>query len=215
MKLFIDTANIQEIKEISEWGLLHGVTTNPSLLAKETGKDYKGIILQIAEIVSGPISVEVLSTEKEDMLAEARELNGLAENLVIKIPMTEEGLKVVSLLKKEGIQTNVTLIFSPQQALLASQAGADYVSPFIGRLDDIGQDGIEILQQIVQLFSVQKIKTQLISASIRHSQHVYRSFRAGAPIATIPYSIFKKMVKHPLTDLGVQRFLEDWKGQVH
>lgn len=210
MKLFIDTASIQEIEEIKEWGVLHGVTTNPSLIAKETGREYREIITEISRLVPGPISAEVLSTEKEDMCKEARELAQIGENIVIKIPMTQEGLKAVSVLKREGIKTNVTLIFSSQQALLAAQAGATYVSPFIGRLDDIGHNGITLLKEIVCLLNDYDFKTMVIAASIRHPQHVYQSFEVGATIATIPYQVFKKMVKHPLTDMGIERFLKDW-----
>lgn len=210
MKLFIDTASIQEILEIKEWGVLHGVTTNPSLIAKETGRDFKEIITEISRLVPGPISAEVLSVMKEDMCNEARELSAIGGNIVIKIPITEEGLKAVAVLKREGIKTNVTLVFSPQQAILAAQAGATYVSPFIGRLDDIGHNGIAILEEIVGLFHTFDLKTQVIAASIRHPQHVYQSFEVGAHIATIPYPVFKKMVKHPLTDMGIENFFKDW-----
>lgn len=210
MKLFIDTANIEEIREIKEWGILDGVTTNPSLVAQETGREFRDMIAEISSLVPGPISAEVLSQKKGEMVEEARDLAQIGDNVVIKIPITEEGLMAVSELTTEGIKTNMTLIFSPQQALLAAKAGATYVSPFVGRLDDIGHDGIGILQQIIHLFQVQGIKTQVISASIRHPGHVYQSFSSGAHIATIPYQVLKKMVKHPLTDIGIERFLKDW-----
>jgi transaldolase len=211
MKLFIDTANIDEIKEINEWGVICGVTTNPSLIAKE-GRDFKQVIEEIANIVDGPISAEVISLEKEGMIEEARKLAKLSPNIVIKIPMTKEGLKAVKVLSEEGIRTNVTLIFSPNQALLAAKAGANYVSPFIGRLDDIGNEGICIIEDIVQIFNIHGIETEIIGASIRHPIHVIQAAKAGAHIATIPYKVFVQMLAHPLTDSGIEKFLKDWEG---
>lgn len=211
MKLFIDTANIDEIREINEWGVLSGVTTNPSLIAKE-GRDFKEVIKEIAEIVDGPISAEVISLDKDGMIKEARELAKIHRNIVIKIPMTAEGLKAVNVLSQEGIKTNVTLIFSANQALLAARAGAAYVSPFIGRLDDISNEGMEIVQDIVHFYGIHSIYTKVIAASIRNPMHVIEAAKAGAHIATIPYNVFKQMVNHPLTDIGIERFLKDWEG---
>ena len=211
MKLFIDTANIDEIKEINDWGVICGVTTNPSLIAKE-GRDFKEVIEEITSIVDGPISAEVISLEKEGMIEEARELAKINPNIVIKIPMTKEGLKAVSVLSKEGIKTNVTLIFSPNQALLAAKAGATYVSPFVGRLDDISNEGIYIIEDIVEIFNVHGIDTEIIAASIRHPVHVIQAAKAGSHIATIPYKVFIQMLAHPLTDIGIEKFLKDWEG---
>lgn len=211
MKLFIDTANINEVKEINEWGVISGVTTNPSLIAKE-GKDFKEVVKEIADIVDGPISAEVISLDKDGMLQEARELAKIHPNIVIKIPMTAEGLKAVKILSKEGIKTNVTLIFSANQALLAALAGASYVSPFIGRLDDISNDGMKIVEDIVQIFDFHNIKTEIIAASIRHPIHVLEAAKAGAHIVTIPYKVFLQMLNHPLTDIGIEKFLKDWEG---
>jgi transaldolase len=211
MKLFIDTANVDEIREVNEWGVLSGVTTNPSLIAKE-GRDFKEVIKEIAEIVDGPISAEVISLDKDGMIKEARELAKIHRNIVIKIPMTAEGLKAVNVLSQEGIKTNVTLVFSPNQALLAARAGAAYVSPFIGRLDDISNEGMEIVQDIVHIYGIHSIYTKVIAASIRNPMHVIEAARAGAHIATIPYNVFKQMVNHPLTDIGIERFLKDWEG---
>lgn len=211
MKLFIDTANIQEIKEVNEWGVICGVTTNPSLIAKE-GRDFKEVIREIADIVDGPISAEVISLEREGMLKEARELAKIHPNIVIKIPMTKEGLKAVKVLSQEGIKTNVTLIFSPNQALLAARAGASYVSPFVGRMDDIGNEGLYIIEDIVRIFDMHNIDTEIIAASIRHPIHVLDAAKAGSHIATIPYSIFIQMLGHPLTDIGIEKFLKDWNS---
>ena len=211
MKLFIDTANVDEIREVNEWGVISGVTTNPSLFAKE-GRDFKEVIHEIASIVNGPISAEVISLEKDGMVKEARELSKIHPNIVIKIPMTKEGLKAVRVLNEEGIKTNVTLVFSANQALLAAKAGATYVSPFIGRLDDIGNEGMDIIHDIVQIFDIHGIDTQVIAASIRHPIHVTEAAKAGAHIATIPYKVFNQMVSHPLTDIGIKKFLKDWEG---
>ncbi len=209
MKLFIDTANIDEIKEINEWGVICGVTTNPSLIAKE-GRDFKEVVKEITDIVDGPISAEVISLEKDGMLKEARELAKIHPNIIIKIPMNKEGLKAVSVLSSEGIKTNVTLIFSANQALLAAKAGATYVSPFVGRLDDISNEGIYIIEDIVQVFNIHNIDTEIIAASIRHPIHVLDAAKAGAHISTIPYKVFEQMLNHPLTDIGIDKFLKDW-----
>jgi transaldolase len=213
MKLFIDTANIDEIKEINEWGVICGVTTNPSLIAKE-GRDFKEVIKEITSIVDGPISAEVISLDKDGMVKEARELAKIHPNIIIKIPMTEEGLKAVSVLSKENIKTNVTLIFSANQALLAAKAGASYVSPFVGRMDDIGNEGMDIIYDIAFIFENFGIETEIIAASIRHPMHVIEAAKAGSDIATVPYKVFKQMVKHPMTDNGIERFLKDWEGLV-
>lgn len=210
MKIFIDTANIEHIKEVASWGILDGVTTNPSLIAKE-GRNFREVIEEISKIVSGPVSAEVLSTDSKGMVKEAKELVQLGENVVIKIPMTKEGLKACNELRCENIKTNVTLIFSANQALLAAKAGASYVSPFVGRLDDICNDGISLVSDIVEIFKTYDIKTEVISASVRHPMHVMKSADAGADIATISYEVLMKMLKHPLTDMGIDRFLKDWE----
>ena len=211
MKLFIDTANVDHICEIESWGVISGVTTNPSLIAKE-GRDFIAVVKEIASIVNGPISAEVIDIKHEGMIKEARELAKIHENVVIKIPMTDEGLKATKVLSSEGIKTNLTLIFSATQALLAARAGATYVSPFIGRLDDIGIDGIVLIKEIAEIFNIHNIKTEIIAASVRHQIHVIQSAIAGAHIATIPYQLFCQMIKHPLTDSGIQKFLQDWEG---
>ncbi len=211
MKLFIDTANIEEIKEINDWGVICGVTTNPSLIAKE-GRDFKEVINEITSIVDGPISAEVISLNADEMVKEALELVKIHKNVVIKVPMTKEGLKAVSILSKKGIKTNVTLVFSASQALLAARAGATYVSPFVGRMDDISNEGINIIQDIVDIFDLHGLKTEIISASIRHPIHVIQSAKAGAHIATVPYKVFQAMVAHPLTDIGIDKFLKDWES---
>jgi len=207
LKLFIDTANVEEIREINQWGVICGVTTNPSLIAKE-GRDFKQVIEEISNIVDGPISAEVISLEWEEMVKEARELAKIHPNIVIKIPMTKDGLKAVSMLSK----TNVTLVFSPNQALLAAKSGANYVSPFVGRLDDIGNEGIYIIKDIVEIFNIHDINTEIIAASIRHPVHVIQAAKAGSHIATIPYKVFLQMLSHPLTDIGIEKFLKDWEG---
>lgn len=211
MKLFIDTANLDEIKEINEWGVICGVTTNPSLIAKE-GRIFEEVVKEIAEIVNGPISAEVISLEKDGMLEEARKLAKIHPNIIIKLPMTKEGLKATKVLTGEYIKTNVTLIFSANQALLAARAGASYVSPFVGRLDDIGNDGKNLVQDIVDIFSIHEIDTEIIAASIRHPIHVLDAARAGADISTIPFKVFQQMLGHPLTDSGIEGFLNDWKN---
>lgn len=210
MKLFIDTANVQEIKEVNSWGVLDGVTTNPSLIAKE-GRVFEQVIEEITEIVDGSISAEVISLKSEEMIEEARPLAKIHPNITIKIPMTKEGLEAVSVLSKEGIKTNVTLVFSANQALLAAKAGATYVSPFIGRLDDIGTDGVPLIADIAEIFHNYGIETEIIAASIRHPMHVIQAAKAGAHISTIPYKIFMQMLDHPLTDIGIERFLKDWE----
>ncbi len=211
MKLFIDTANVDEIKEINSWGVIEGVTTNPSLIAKE-GRVFENVVKEITEIVDGPISAEVISMESEGMIKEGEELSKIHENIVIKIPMCAEGLKAVAALSKKGIKTNVTLIFSANQALLAAKAGASYVSPFVGRLDDIGQEGIMLIEEVSEIFNIHGIETEIISASIRHPQHVLTSAKAGADIATVPYKVFKQMLGHPMTDIGIDKFLKDWES---
>ena len=211
MKLFIDTANVDEIKEINSWGVIEGVTTNPSLIAKE-GRIFENVVKEITEIVDGPISAEVISMESEGMIKEGEELSKIHENIVVKIPMCAEGLKAVAALSKKGIKTNLTLIFSANQALLAAKAGASYVSPFVGRLDDIGQEGIMLIEEVAEIFNVHGIETEIISASIRHPQHVLTSAKAGADIATIPYKVFKQMLGHPMTDIGIDKFLKDWES---
>lgn len=209
MKIFIDTANISEIKEANSWGVLDGVTTNPSLVAKE-GKDFISIIKEITSIVDGPISAEVLSLESKAMVEEARKLSRIHKNIVIKIPLTKDGLKAVKILSGEGIKVNVTLCFSPTQALLAAKAGATYISPFIGRLDDVSHVGMEIVRDIKQIYSNYGIKTEIIVASVRHPLHVLEAAKIGADIATVPFAVLEKLFNHPLTDIGIERFLKDW-----
>ena len=211
MKIFLDTANIDEIKEGASWGIVDGVTTNPSLIAREK-RDFKQVVKEICDIVDGPISAEVISEDSEGMINEARELVKIHKNIVIKIPMTVEGLKAVSKLSKEGIKTNVTLIFSPNQALLAAKAGATYVSPFLGRLDDVGSQGMDLVRTIVEIFFNYDYDTEVIAASIRHPLHVVDAALASAHIATIPMKVLQQMVKHPLTDKGIESFMNDWKG---
>ena len=215
MKIFVDTANLDEIRELATWGIVDGVTTNPTLVAK-SGRSFEEIIDEIFEIVDGPISLEIVSEKADDMVKEAKNLvskidQKFRKNIAIKIPMTPEGLKAVKLLTKEKIKTNVTLIFSANQALLAAKAGASFVSPFIGRLDDIGQEGMLIIEEIVDIFYNYDIETEVIVASIRHPIHVIEAARIGADIATIPPGVIKKMVNHPLTDIGIKNFLSDWK----
>lgn len=210
MRLFIDTANVEHIREINDWGVVEGVTTNPSLACKEK-RNYRDCVAEICSIVSGPVSAEAVSMEAAGMIAEARELAAIADNVNVKIPMCPEGLKAIKALSAEDIQTNCTLIFSANQALLAASAGATFVSPFIGRLDDIGNDGMRVLAEIVEIYEYYGMLTEVISASLRHPQHVVDSALAGAHIATIPYEVFKKMTSHPLTDIGIERFMADWE----
>ena len=209
MKFFIDTADINEIKAAMEMGMVDGVTTNPTLISK-TGRPFLEVAKEIIETVPGPVSLEVVSLDTQGMVDEARQLAKLGNNVVIKIPMTTEGLRAVKILSEEGIKTNVTLVFSPLQALLAAKAGATFVSPFVGRLDDIGHDGMELVAQIVQIFDNYGFDTEIIVASIRHPQHVLQAAIMGADIATIPFKVIKQLAKHPLTDAGIERFLEDW-----
>jgi len=214
MKLFIDTADLNEIKELASWGILDGVTTNPTLLAK-SGRSFQEVIDEIFDLVDGPISLEVLSEKADDMIKEAKQIisktpQKYRKNVAIKIPMTPEGLKAVKALSKEGIKTNVTLIFSANQALLAAKAGATFVSPFIGRLDDNGQEGMQLIEEIMDIFCNYDIETEVIVASIRHPIHVIEAARLGADIATVPPDVIRKMAKHPLTDAGIQSFLKDW-----
>lgn len=211
MKLFIDTANVDDIREANDLGVICGVTTNPSLIAKE-GRVFQDVVKEITEIVDGPISAEVISLEADKMVEEAKPLAAMHKNIVIKIPMCAEGLKATKKLTELGIKTNVTLIFSAAQALLAAKAGATYVSPFLGRLDDIGMEGMNLIEEIVDIFDAQAIETEIIAASIRNPIHVTAAARLGCDIATIPMSVIKQMIKHPLTDSGIERFLKDWEG---
>lgn len=210
MKLFIDTANVDEIRDAHSWGVISGVTTNPSLIAKE-GRDFVEVVREITSIVDGPISAEVVSLKADEMVEEAKPLAEINENIVIKIPMMAEGLKATNKLAAMGIKTNVTLVFSANQALLAALAGATFVSPFVGRLDDIGHNGMQVIEDCVDIYAIHGLETEIISASIRHPQHVLDSAKAGADIATVPYGVLKKMMGHPLTDAGIERFLDDWK----
>lgn len=209
MKFFIDTANIEEIKKASELGVLDGVTTNPSLMAREKG-DPKQILSTICEIVDGPISAEVLSLDYEGMLKEADELSKIHENIVIKLPITEDGLRACKHLESKGTHCNMTLCFSPMQALLVAKAGGTFVSPFIGRLDDVSHNGMDLIQQIVQIYDNYGYETQVLAASIRHPLHVVDSALVGAHVATIPYKVISQLLKHPLTDIGIEKFLSDW-----
>jgi transaldolase len=209
MKLFIDSANINEIIELNDMGVICGVTTNPSLIAKE-GRDFNEVIKEITSIVDGPISGEVISSDAKGMIDEGVEIAAIHKNMIVKIPMTSEGLKAVKVLASKGIKTNVTLVFSAAQALLAARAGASYVSPFLGRLDDIGATGLNLIQEITTIFKVHNIQTEIIGASIRNPLHVIECAKIGCDIATIPYNVFKAMLKHPLTDIGIEKFNDDW-----
>ncbi len=210
MKFFIDTANIEEIKKASDLGMVDGVTTNPSLVAKE-GREFKGLIKEICDLVEGPVSAEVVSVDSEGMVREARELAEIADNIVIKVPLIEEGLKATKVLAGEGIKANVTLCFSPLQALMAAKAGAAYISPFVGRLDDISHIGMELVEQIITIYNAYGFETEVIVASIRNPVHVLDSALMGADIATIPFKVIQQLIKHPLTDIGLENFLADWK----
>lgn len=210
MKIFIDTANLEEIKKAHQLGILSGVTTNPSLVAKE-GIDFKERLKEICSFVTGSVSAEVISLEAEGMIKEGEELAAIAPQITIKVPMTLEGLKAVHHFAQKQIKTNVTLIFSANQALLAARAGASYVSPFLGRLDDIGHNGIELISEIAQLFEIHQLETEIIAASIRHPQHVTQAALQGAHIGTMPLSVIEQMSKHPLTDQGIEKFLADWQ----
>lgn len=210
MKYFIDTANMDEIKEVHEWGVLSGVTTNPSLVAKEKDISFHDRLVEICELVDGPVSGEVIALDAEGMIEEGRELAKLHKHIIVKIPMTGEGMKAVKVLAAEGIKTNVTLVFNTVQALTAARAGATYVSPFIGRLDDIGLEGLQLIEDISMIFELHGIDTEIIAASIRNEGHVHGAALKGAHIATIPYKVLKKLTDHPLTDKGIEQFLNDW-----
>ena len=212
MKIFVDTANVDEIRKVNDMGVICGVTTNPSLIAKE-GRDFFEVVKEITEIVDGPISAEVVSLDADGMVKEAFEIIEKinSKNIVIKLPMTEESLKAVKILTAKGVKTNVTLIFSAAQALLAAKAGATYVSPFVGRLDDVGAEGVKLIEQISEIFEIQGIETEIISASVRNPIHAIECARAGTDVATIPYNVIMQMVKHPLTDAGIEKFLKDWE----
>lgn len=210
MKIFIDTANLEQIAEVDSWGILDGVTTNPTLVAKESG-DFKVLVRRICEIVGGPVSVEAMSAKAEDIVKEGKELAKIHPSIVIKVPMTEEGLKATRALSRDGVKVNMTLIFSSNQALLAAKAGASYVSPFVGRLDDVGVDGMDLIAEILDIFENYDFQTEVIVASVRHPIHVAQAARMGAHIATVPYDVLKKMFKHPLTDIGIERFQKDWE----
>jgi len=209
MRLFLDTASIDEVRQGARMGILAGVTTNPSLMAKERGVTYRQRVVEICEAVQGPVSAECVSRELPALLEEAREIAAWHKHVVVKIPIDELGLEATSLLAREGITINMTLIFSANQALLAATAGATYVSPFVGRIDDAGQDGMEVVREAVEIFDRYHLPSQVLAASIRHPRHVVEAARAGAPIATLPFAVLKAMVRHPLTDVGIERFLAD------
>lgn len=210
MQFFLDSANLEEINQAWNMGVIAGITTNPSLVAKE-GKDFHTLLQEVVQVVDGPISAEVIALDRDGMLKEARELAGMHKNIVVKIPMTEEGLKAVKVLSQEGINTNVTLIFSAVQALLAARAGATYVSPFLGRLDDIGENGLNLAEEICDIFSIHGIDTKVIAASIRNPVHVTESAKLGVDFATVPFKVLLQLFKHPLTDAGIEKFLADWE----
>jgi transaldolase len=209
MKIFLDTANLNQISEASSWGILDGVTTNPTLVSKENMK-FDTLIKRICKIVPGPVSVECVSSRADDLVKEAQTLAKLAENVVVKIPIGIEGLKAIKILSQKGVQVNTTLVFSPNQAILAAKAGAKYVSPFVGRLDDIAHEGMALVDQILAIFDNYGYETEVIVASIRHPLHVVEAALMGADVATLPFAVLERMVKHPLTDAGIERFLEDW-----
>lgn len=216
MRLFLDTANIDHIREVANWGILSGVTTNPTLMAREGGADYRDRVIEICEVVQGPVSAECVSRDVPGLLEEARRIASWHPQVVVKIPVDEAGLEATSRLSREGIRINMTLVFSANQALLAALAGATYVSPFLGRIDDAGQDGMEVVREAVAIFDRYHLPAQVLAASIRHPRHVVEAALAGAPIATVPYAVMKAMVRHPLTDVGIERFLADARryGQV-
>lgn len=211
MKLFIDTASVAEITEAASWGILDGVTTNPSLVAKE-GRSYHELVAEICRILPGPVSAEVLAMDADGMEREGRDLASLAENVVVKLPITRDGIKVCARFAEEGIATNLTLCFSPAQALLVAKAGATYVSPFVGRLDDIGHDGMQLVREIVQIYDAYEFPTQVLVASVRHPQHVVEGALAGADVATVPFKVLEQLFHHPLTDTGLQHFLSDFRA---
>ena len=210
MKFFIDSANIQEIKEAAAMGMLDGVTTNPSLVSKE-GKEFFLLLKEICSIVNGPVSAEVISTDVEGMLKEGRELAKLHENIVVKVPIIKDGLKAVKIFSAEGIKTNVTLCFSATQALMAAKAGASYISPFVGRLDDVGQNGMELINQIVTIYNNYGFQTEVLVASVRNPIHIIEAAMMGADVCTVPFKVLEQLLKHPLTDIGLEKFLSDWK----
>jgi len=210
VKIFIDSADVKEIREVSSWGVLDGVTTNPTLVAK-TGRGFREVVEEIATIVDGPISAEVISTDSEGMVREAVELAAISKNITIKVPMSKEGLKAVRILKAKQIMTNMTLVFSPNQALLAAKAGATFISPFVGRLDDISQFGMEMIADAIQILDNYDFPTEVIVASVRHPLHVVEAAKIGAHVATVPYSVLKLMLAHPLTDIGIRKFYEDYQ----
>ena len=211
MRIFLDTANIDQIRHAAKLGIISGVTTNPTLVAKEEAVDFKAAILEICSLVPGPVSAEVLSLEPGGMIEEARQLSSWAPNIVVKIPVSEAGLEAVSVLSRENIKTNLTLCFSVNQALLGALVGATYVSPFVGRLDDIGHQGMEVVAEAVEIFHRYALSTQVIAASLRHPLHIIAAAKAGAHIATVPYNVLMQMIRHPLTDIGISRFAQDWK----
>ena len=211
MKIFLDTANIEEIRIAKDWGIIDGVTTNPTLVSKEGNIDFETRVKEICDVVKGPVSAEVVSMDYENMVKEARHLATLSEYVVVKIPMTQDGIKAVKTLSSEGIKTNVTLVFSPLQALLAAKAGATYVSPFIGRVDDIGNQGLDLVEEILQIYYNYDFDTQIIAASVRHPYHVVEVAKMGCDVATIPFGVLQKLFFHPLTDKGIERFNEDWR----
>jgi len=210
MKIFIDTANIEEIREVAALGVLDGVTTNPSLMSKEQG-DYRDMLKEICDIVQGPVSAEVVADEADEMLRQAREYAKISEHIVIKVPLVAEGMKAVKILTAEDVKTNVTLCFSANQGLIAAKAGATYISPFVGRIDDVGQDGMEVVAELVEVYENYAYPTQVLAASLRHPKHVLEAAKIGADVATIPYSVIMQMLKHPLTDVGLKKFTEDWE----
>lgn len=211
MKLFLDTAQLDEIKEIASWGVLDGVTTNPTLVAKE-GVDFKTRVIEICKVVDGPVSAEVTTTDPKEMVSQGRDIAKWHPNVVIKCPLTPAGIEACKALSGDGIRVNVTLCFSVNQAILAAKAGATFVSPFVGRLDDINEDGMALIEQIVEVFHIHNLKTEVLAASIRHPLHVTQAALAGADVSTIPYKVFKQLIHHPLTDAGQERFLADWKS---
>lgn len=211
MEIYLDTANVEEIKEAASWGVISGVTTNPTLISKESGRDFHEILQEICAIVQGPVSAEVISQDVDGILKEARELASIDPHIVVKVPVTTTGLAAVRVLSEEGIHANVTLVFSALQALLAARAGAAFVSPFVGRIDDIGQDGMDVVDDTVRIFDNYQLSTRVIAASIRHPRHVLAAARLGSDIATVPFKVLKQMFCHPLTDRGMERFLADWE----
>ncbi|MGQ0792657.1 MAG: fructose-6-phosphate aldolase [Deltaproteobacteria bacterium] len=214
MKFFLDTANMDEIRDAASYGILDGVTTNPSLVAKEgEQRGFKDLVKEICEIVQGPVSAEVISSDVERMIDEARELASVHKHIVVKMPLTEDGIRATKRVSDEGIKVNLTLVFSPSQALLAAKAGAAYVSPFVGRLDDISEIGMEMVRDILQIYKNYGYRTEVLVASVRHPVHIVEAAKMGAHVATMPYKIFKQLVKHPLTDIGIERFLADWGGK--